>query len=162
MRIFSKEKLFTSIIIFSKQGISPSKLASGLSLGTVIGAMPILFVATPLCAILAYFLGINQIIIQLANHSVGYPLQILFFYPFTLVGSFFIFRTHHLDHEAITLLFSNNFHCITNEMGIFILQALTGWLIMAPLFFFLLFSLLYVVFNYLKIKDYSTVLDKPN
>lgn len=151
MWAFFHEQLFPQIIVFLKQGISPAKLASGFSLGTVIGAMPVFFIATPLCAFLAYFLGINQVIIQLANHSIGYPLQILLFYPFTFVGSLFIFREHHLTQEAITSLFTSGFHCITNELGIFILQALMGWLILAPVLFLLLFSPLHFIFQRLKI-----------
>jgi uncharacterized protein (DUF2062 family) len=151
MRAFFYEQLFPNIIPFLKQGISPTKLASGFSLGTVIGTMPMFFVATPLCAILAYFFGINQVIVQIANHSIGYPLQILLFYPFTAVGSLIIFREHRLNHEAVTLLFTSGFHCITSELGIFIAQALTGWLLLAPLIFLLLFVPSYFIFQRLKL-----------
>lgn len=148
MQIFFYQQLFPTITSFLKQGLSPLKLALGFSLGTVIGVIPLLFVATPLCAVSAYFLGVNQAIIQIANHSIGYPLQILLFYPFTLVGSLFVFKSCRLSSEVAILLWTSSYIA---ELGIFIMQALIGWIVSAPLIFLIFFMPLYFVLQRVKI-----------
>jgi uncharacterized protein (DUF2062 family) len=53
------------------QGVSPSRLALALSLGLVVGVIPVLGVTTALCALLAVALRLNQPAIQLANYLAG-------------------------------------------------------------------------------------------
>jgi uncharacterized protein (DUF2062 family) len=73
------------------QGVSPSRLALALSLGAVVGMMPVLGVTTALCAVLAAWLRLNQPAIQLANY-LAYPLQLLFFIPSFRAGAWLFGR----------------------------------------------------------------------
>jgi uncharacterized protein (DUF2062 family) len=57
-----------------------------LTLGVVVGIVPVLGVTTGLCALLAVALRLNQPAIQLANY-VAYPLQLLLFIPFFQAGA---------------------------------------------------------------------------
>lgn len=68
------------------QGVSASRLALALTLGIVIGIVPVLGVTTGLCALLAVALRLNQPAIQLANY-IAYPLQLLLFIPFFQAGA---------------------------------------------------------------------------
>ena len=68
------------------QGVSPSRLALALTLGLVVGIVPVLGVTTALCALLAVGLRLNQPAIQLANY-IAYPLQLLLFIPFFQAGA---------------------------------------------------------------------------
>ena len=68
------------------QGVSPSRLALALTLGVVVGIVPVLGVTTGLCALLAVALRLNQPAIQLANY-IAYPLQLLLFIPFFQAGA---------------------------------------------------------------------------
>lgn len=153
MEVSFLEKISVTLRSFLKQGITPKKLALGLALGTVIGVIPLFFVATPLCILLAYILGLNQIIIQVANHSVGYPLQVALFYPFIVVGSSFIFKNYLLKYEAVSSLFRGGLSKFTHELVIFISQALLGWVILAPFLFFVLFWIFYLILKQIKINS---------
>ena len=66
-------------------GLSPSDLALAVTVGIVIGCLPIFGVSTLLCAGLALAMRLNLIAIQAANW-VAMPLQVLLFLPFLRLG----------------------------------------------------------------------------
>ena len=68
------------------QGVSPSRLALALTLGLVIGVVPVLGVTTALCAAVAVALRLNQPAIQLANYA-AYPAQLVLFVPAFQAGA---------------------------------------------------------------------------
>ncbi|MFO7829966.1 MAG: DUF2062 domain-containing protein [Bacteroidales bacterium] len=84
--LFFQNKLLKPLIIFLNEGTSPEKLALSVSLGVVIGIIPILGATTILCAIVALIFRINMPAIQLVNYFV-YPLQLLLFIPFLKFGA---------------------------------------------------------------------------
>jgi len=67
-------------------GLSPAQLALALSLGACLGIMPVVWGTSLVCALAAYLLRLNQVLVQLANYIV-YPVQILLFIPFGRWGS---------------------------------------------------------------------------
>jgi uncharacterized protein (DUF2062 family) len=69
-----------------KQGVSPGKLALALALGLVIGSVPILFITSLICGVVAWVFKLNQPAIQVANYA-AYPLQIALFIPFFHAGA---------------------------------------------------------------------------
>jgi uncharacterized protein (DUF2062 family) len=73
------------------QGVSPARLSLALSLGLVVGVVPVLGVTTGLCALLAVALRLNQPAIQVANY-VAYPLQLLLFVPAFQAGAWLFGR----------------------------------------------------------------------
>jgi len=68
------------------QGVSPSRLALALALGSVVGILPVLGVTTLLSALVAAGLRLNQPAIQVANYA-AYPAQLLLLIPFFQAGA---------------------------------------------------------------------------
>jgi uncharacterized protein (DUF2062 family) len=68
------------------RGISPRKLALTVTLGLVVGILPLVWGTSLLCAILALRFGLNQACIQAANY-LACPVQILLFLPFYRIGA---------------------------------------------------------------------------
>ncbi|EIJ43369.1 hypothetical protein BegalDRAFT_2526 [Beggiatoa alba B18LD] len=144
------QKNITLFLDLLKQGLTPTQLALCVAWGVLLGIMPMLGVATVLCVVIAYFFGLNQVAIQLANY-LAYPLQITGFYVFNLLGAQIIFTNNHLTLELLYRLLESNFYFLIEQFGVFILQAFIGWIISAPfvfliiyLFFLWLFSRLIV------------------
>jgi uncharacterized protein (DUF2062 family) len=69
------------------QGRSVNELALALSLGLLLGTIPLLGVSTALCALLAVLFRLNHLFIQTANYLV-YPLQLLLIFPFIRFGEY--------------------------------------------------------------------------
>jgi uncharacterized protein (DUF2062 family) len=68
------------------QGVTPSRLASALALGAVVGVVPVLGVTTLLSAAAAAFLRLNQPAVQVANYLCA-PLQLVLFLPLFRAGA---------------------------------------------------------------------------
>lgn len=73
------------------QGVTPARLALALSLGAVIGVIPVLGATTLLCGLIAVVLRLNQPAVQVANFA-AYPVQIALFIPFFHAGSWLFGR----------------------------------------------------------------------
>jgi hypothetical protein len=81
-----QQKLIQPLKAQLTQGVTPSRLALALSLGAVLGVLPVLGVTTLLSAVVAAALRLNQPAIQIANYA-AYPLQLLLFLPFFHAGA---------------------------------------------------------------------------
>lgn len=144
MKKIITEKLYPTLLQLLKQGSSPKKLAICIACGMVIGIMPILGLPTPLCVVAAFIFRLNQVIIQLANYLV-YPIQLLLFYPFSLLGAHFIFTGQMMNKAYVEQIFSDALTLtkIFELFGVFILQAFIGWIFVLP---FLLIPIYYVCY----------------
>lgn len=113
------------------QGISPRKLALTITLGAVIGTIPMLWGATLVCAILAFCLRLNQAGIQAANYLV-YPLQLALIVPFYRIGAWLFPWGPVLSADEILSGWRTN--AAGNFAVIFLatLKALGAWLLLAP------------------------------
>jgi uncharacterized protein (DUF2062 family) len=80
------KKVSDPILAALKQGLSPEKAALAVALGAWIGVIPVLGGTMALCALAAWALGLNQVIIQVANYAV-YPLQFILLFPFFGAGA---------------------------------------------------------------------------
>lgn len=69
------------------QGRNAHELALALTLGILLGIIPLLGVATAVCALLAVVLRLNHLLIQAANYLV-YPIQLLLIFPFIRFGEY--------------------------------------------------------------------------
>ena len=67
------------------QGVTPQKIALTIALGINLAMFPILGSTTLLCAAVAFWLKLNQPIIQLVNW-LAYPLQFAMLLPFIRIG----------------------------------------------------------------------------
>jgi uncharacterized protein (DUF2062 family) len=82
---FWQQRVVTPIVNQLKQGITPEKIALTIALGILISIFPIFGATTILCALAAFFLRLNQPIIQIINY-LAYPLQIVLLIPFYRAG----------------------------------------------------------------------------
>lgn len=81
----SRRGLKARLLGWLSEGLTPTQVAWGLALGTVIGCIPTLGVSTLICAGVAHGLRINQPLIQTVNYAV-YPLQLILLLPFWRAG----------------------------------------------------------------------------
>ena len=119
--------------------MSPTKLASGIALGFVLGIIPFVGVTTLLCAILAYLFRINMAVVQLVNYIV-YPLQVILFIPFIKLGEY-IFQMNPLPYpiEVIWSRLQSNFLETIGEIWWANLLGILIWLLLAPLLYMAIF-----------------------
>jgi uncharacterized protein (DUF2062 family) len=81
----SPDSIKRDAALWLRQGISPSRLAFTLALGFVLGCMPVVGLATALCAALAVALELNLPAIEAANYA-AWPLQLGLIVPFVRLG----------------------------------------------------------------------------
>ena len=139
MKTFFYTKLIQPLLSFLKTGMSPTKLASGIALGFVLGIIPFVGVTTLLCAILAYLFRINMAVVQLVNYIV-YPLQVILFIPFIKLGEY-IFQMNPLPYpiEVIWSRLQSNFLETIGEIWWANLLGILIWLLLAPLLYMAIF-----------------------
>jgi len=112
------------------EGASPRKLALTIALGVMIGILPLAWGTTLLCAVLAYFLKLNQAGIQAVNY-LAFPLQIALFVPFYRLGARMFPLGPSAFAEGIAQLFGNDW---VREISLLLaatLKALAAWFFVA-------------------------------
>jgi uncharacterized protein (DUF2062 family) len=82
---FWRERVLGLIGSQLTQGVTPQKIALTIALGINLAMFPILGSTTLLCAAVAFWLKLNQPIIQLVNW-LAYPLQFAMLLPFIRIG----------------------------------------------------------------------------
>lgn len=119
-----------------RQGISPRRLALTLSLGFVIGCIPVMGIPTGLCAMVALAFGLNQPAIQAANYA-AMPFQLALIVPFMRLGSKLTpsaaaagLDLSALSHSPLQLLRHSSTQLLS-QFGVLAGQALLAWLLLA-------------------------------
>ena len=128
------------------QGISPRQLALTVAIGVIIGVLPVVWGSTLLCVIIAFFLRLNQAVIQAANY-LAYPIQIALYVPFYRIGAKIFPWGPSFYQKAHYSGLQNQW---SENIIVFILatlKAIFAWLIIAPLAAILLYLILWVIFN---------------
>lgn len=80
-----QSRVVAPLVAQLRLGITPTKIALTLALGTVLGLFPIWGVTTLLCAVAALWLRLNQPLIQAVNYLLS-PLHLLLLLPFYRAG----------------------------------------------------------------------------
>ena len=130
---FWQRRVVAPILAQLKQGITPEKIALTIALGGTLGIFPILGACTVLCAGAAFWLRLNQPIIQLVNYFV-YPLQILLLIPFYRAGEI-LFRADPVPIVNIADLvtrFGDGPWQFILDYGRVGLYGIVVWMIVAP------------------------------
>lgn len=118
------------------QGISPRRLALTLSLGFVLGCIPMVGIPTALCALIALAFRLNLPAIQAANYA-AMPLQVALVVPFVRLGGKLtpIHANPALDLGALLRsplqLLAHSSTAVAAQLGILAGQALLAWLVVA-------------------------------
>jgi uncharacterized protein (DUF2062 family) len=150
MRDFLQRRLVAPLWELLRQGVTPQKLALSLALGIVIGLVPVLGVSTALCALVALALRLNMPAIQLVNYLLT-PLQLVLIIPLLRLGE----RLANAPRFPITLesglaLLSHGVINAVTVLATAIVHATLGWMVLAPLAAFALYSILEPVFRHLR------------
>ena len=122
------------------QGISPRRLAFTLSVGFVLGCIPVVGIPTGLCVVVALALRLNQPAIQAANYA-AMPLQVALIVPFARLGGKLTPSGWHpamnlsalasgMAHSPVRLVMHSSTQLL-GQLGILALQALLAWLLLA-------------------------------
>jgi hypothetical protein len=121
--------------VWLRQGISPRRLALTLSLGFVVGCIPVVGLTTGLCALIALAFGLNQPAIQAANY-LAMPFQVALIVPLVRLGARLIpigassgINLKMLAHSPVQLLAHSPRLAI--QIGGMAGQALLAWLLLA-------------------------------
>ena len=121
--------------VWLRQGISPRRLALTLSLGFVVGCIPVVGLPTGLCAVIAVAFGLNQPAIQAANY-LAMPFQVALIVPLLRLGARLLpvavspgINLKMLTHSPVELLAHSPRLAI--QIGSMAGQALLAWLLLA-------------------------------
>lgn len=140
MSIFSLHQTAGKLRPFLVQGISPRRLAFTLSVGFVLGCIPVVGIPTGLCVVVALVLRLNQPAIQAANYA-AMPFQVALIVPFARLGgkltphslqpSFNLSGlTTTLAHSPLQVVMHSS-GAFLGQLGILAAQALLAWLVIA-------------------------------
>ncbi len=131
MNSFIQRKLIQPVLGLIKQGANPSKLALAISLGIVIGFVPVFGTCTILCLAAIWIFKVNPAATLLAN-QVAYPLQFVLYFPFIRTGEW-VFNQPPVpfSFEEITQLFSEDFIKGFSLIGWSTLYALIVWFVLS-------------------------------
>jgi uncharacterized protein (DUF2062 family) len=146
IKVLVADRIFARLLALLKQGITPRSLSYSVSCGLTLGLLPFPWISTPICIAVAYFFRLNQIAMQIANYSI-YPIQILFWYPLSLLGGQLIFTDHRIELSLLQNLLHYEFMYIIEHFGAFFTQAILGWLLLTPLLFIGFYHLCYSIFR---------------
>lgn len=139
------------------QGITPEKIALTLAVGSACALFPILGTATLLCLVVGIILRLNQPLIQLVNavcsipHLFGVYALIRFgdllfgvHHPRFTISEFMTRRPHTFPNIwAIVLTVWREHGLYLQRFGAAALHALVAWAIIAPVWAYLVYRLVY-------------------
>lgn len=133
LKKFWRERVVGLIGAQLTQGVTPQKVALTIALGVNLAMFPILGSTTLLCAAGAFWLKLNQPIIQLVNW-LAYPLQFAMLLPFVRIGEWLL-RAPRVSFSIPQLL--QKFHDapgnFLREFGMTGVHGIIAWLLIAPI-----------------------------
>jgi uncharacterized protein (DUF2062 family) len=146
MKQWLYRRLVEPLLALLRQGITPSSLALCISIGIVVGNIPILGVSTILCTIIALAFRLNLPAMQLAQAAMA-PTQILLIIPFVRLGEWITRapRQQLSIKEGLALIERGVWHAVT-VLWDAIVHAGIAWILVAPPAVFLLYRILTPVF----------------
>ena len=127
------------------QGVSPQKLALTISLGILIGTIPVLWGSTLICVVLAFLFRLNQLGIQAANYLV-YPLQIVLIVPFYRIGAAIFPWGPPVSPDIFSIGIKNAWMGNFVPIAAATVKALAAWFLIASPVVILLYFLLWAIF----------------
>jgi uncharacterized protein (DUF2062 family) len=147
MKHWLYRRLIAPLLALLRQGITPSSLALCVSIGIVVGNIPILGVSTILCTIIALVFRLNLPAMQLAQAAMA-PTQILLIIPFVRLGEW-IARAPRQPlsiKEGLALIGQGVWHAVI-VLWDAIVHAGIAWSLVAPVAMFSLYRILTPIFT---------------
>jgi uncharacterized protein (DUF2062 family) len=141
------QRIVAPLLALLRQGVSPSRLALCVSIGIVVGNIPILGVSTILCSLIALLFRLNLPAIQIVQAAMA-PSQILLIIPFVRLGEW-ILRDPPQPlsiHASMQILALGVWQAVQTLWSA-IVHAGIAWILVAPCAIFLFYKLLTPVFE---------------
>ena len=115
-----------------RQGITPEKISLTLAVGLALAVFPLLGSTTLLCFLAAWWLRLNQPVIQLVNWM-AYPLQLLCLPGFVRFGEF-LAQARRVPFSIAQMVteFRASPGKFFHDFGLTGLHGIMGWLVLAP------------------------------
>jgi uncharacterized protein (DUF2062 family) len=136
---FFRRKFVKPFLKFLKQGVTPQQLALSVTLGIIVGVLPVLGVTTIICTIIAFSFRLNMLAIQLANQLV-YPIQLLLFIPFIKAGEYFFnVPGKELTFDKVFTLFEQDWYLAIQQLWFANLLGVLIWTLASLPAFFLIY-----------------------
>jgi uncharacterized protein (DUF2062 family) len=140
MRFFSFQHAAGKLRPLLVQGISPRRLAFTLSVGFVLGCIPVVGIPTGLCVLVALLLRLNQPAIQAANYA-AMPFQVALIVPFARLGGKLTPRamqpsldlsglSSSLAHSPLQVVMHSS-GAFLGQLSLLAAQALLAWMVVA-------------------------------
>jgi uncharacterized protein (DUF2062 family) len=123
------------------QGVTPTKIALSLAVGSALALFPILGTTTALCTLAGILLGLNQPIIQGMNALcmfIYFPLLVVFVRLGDMLARA---APSSLDIPLMISLFAHHPREFFREFGVTGLHAILGWVTVAPFWMVLIYFL---------------------
>ncbi|WKN32761.1 DUF2062 domain-containing protein [Porifericola rhodea] len=148
MRILDKIKQSRAVVLLRKllrQGMSAQKLALTISLGVVLGIIPVFGFITAVCAAIAAWWRLN-IPLAIAVLYAAMPLQIILFVPFIRLGEW-LFSIGKLEIAPEKIVENIQLAPLSymNQIWYSIIGALGAWAIVSVLLGVLLYLLFFMI-----------------
>jgi uncharacterized protein (DUF2062 family) len=144
---FLKKKVIQPLVDLLKQGLSPTKLAIVLALGTTFSVFPVLGTTTILCTTAALMLRLNLPAIQVANY-LAFPVQVALFFPFVEIGERITGQTLiDISRETMVSAFNAGFFHALSELSNYLILACIGWVLSSVPIFFIFYFLFKIILN---------------
>lgn len=123
-----------------RQGLSQHGFSLAAAIGITIGILPTLWGTSLCCGLLAWRLGMNQLVVQTVNYLV-YPLQLSLFVPFALWGHLLCPHWFEATDPLLLLDSQHDWATLGSSLLSAQLSALIGWLSLAPLILLVVYCL---------------------
>jgi uncharacterized protein (DUF2062 family) len=152
MKNWLYRRLIGPLLNLLRQGITPSSLALCVSIGIVIGNIPILGVSTILCTMVALAFRLNLAAIQLAQAAMA-PTQILLIIPFVRLGEWILRAPRQAVSikAGLALMQQGVWHAVV-VLWDAILHAGFAWLLVAPFCTYLFYRSLTPLFTHAAVR----------
>lgn len=137
-----RRRIVEPVLSLLAQGLAPRELALCMALGAGIGLFPVLGVSTPALTVLALWLRLNLPAIQLVSYLMS-PLQLVLIIPFVRLGETIVgAEPQPLTIEAGLELIANGVLEAIITLWDAILHAAIGWVLIGPIFIYVIYRLL--------------------
>ncbi len=144
---YLKKKIIAPFIDLLMQGVSPEMLALSIAFGFIIGIIPMMGVSTAICAILAIWLKLNIVAIQIVNY-IAYPLQLIFYIPFIKAGEKLLgYTSSQFTITEIVRLFKTDFISAVKVLWVANLQGLFIWMIITIPVTLIIYYIFLIIFR---------------
>lgn len=143
--------------VFS-QGLTPWEMSLSIILGSFLGVIPLIGVATPVVTALCLYFRLNLPLAMFMTYALS-PLHVLLFLPFVYGGETILGVEHMpITFEAVKAAFQDDIITAISDLSLQLGYGLVGWLVIGIPVTIVLFFIIYFTLKYFqKRKSEATI-----